>query len=85
MHRGLLWDDRILKEESVMSTIPTQKRRPWLGVKQAAKADRPVVTTDEQIKRRAHEIYLVRGGKPGEPLQDWLQAEKELRARLPHR
>ena len=68
-----------------MSTIATQKKGSWLGGQQAAQADRPVVITEEQIKRRAHEIYLVRGGKPGDPLQDWLQAEKELRARLPHR
>ena len=67
-----------------MSTIATQKKGSWLGGQKAAKADRPVVITDEQIKRRAHEIYLVRGGKPGDPLLDWLQAEKELRARLSH-
>jgi len=67
-----------------MSTIATQKKGSRLGGQKAVKADRPVVITDEQIKRRAHEIYLVRGGKPGNPLLDWLQAEKELRARLPH-
>ena len=67
-----------------MSTIATQKKGSWLGGRHAAKADRPVVITEEQIKRRAHEIYLVRGGKPGDPLQDWLQAEKELRARPSH-
>jgi Protein of unknown function (DUF2934) len=67
-----------------MSTIATQKKGSWLGGQQAAKADRPVVITDEQIKCRAHEIYLVRGGKPGNPLLDWLQAEKELNADLSH-
>ncbi|MBV8377702.1 MAG: DUF2934 domain-containing protein [Verrucomicrobia bacterium] len=34
--------------------------------------------TREQIARRAYEIHLTRGGSPGDPEQDWLQAEKEL-------
>jgi hypothetical protein len=34
--------------------------------------------TPEQIQARAYEIYLQRGGAPGDPLQDWLQAENEL-------
>ena len=67
-----------------MSTIATQKKASGLGGQKAVKADRPAVITDEQVKRRAHEIYLVRGGKPGNPLLDWLQAEKELNANLSH-
>jgi hypothetical protein len=31
-----------------------------------------------EIERRAYEIYLVRGGKDGHAVDDWLQAEKEL-------
>jgi hypothetical protein len=33
----------------------------------------------EQIQARAYEIYLARGGRPGSPEADWLQAERELR------
>ncbi len=33
---------------------------------------------DEEIKRRAYEIYLERGEQPGRELDDWLQAEREL-------
>ena len=33
---------------------------------------------DEEIKRRAYEIYLTRDGQPGGELDDWLQAEREL-------
>ena len=36
--------------------------------------------TPEQIRRRAHEIYLARGGAAGRELDDWLQAERELQA-----
>ena len=32
---------------------------------------------DEQIRRRAYEIYLERGEQPGCELDDWLQAERE--------
>ena len=33
---------------------------------------------DEEIRRRAYEIYLERGEQPGRELNDWLQAEREL-------
>ena len=32
----------------------------------------------DAIARRAYEIYLERGGAPGDPLDDWLRAEREL-------
>jgi len=34
---------------------------------------------DEEIRRRAYEIYLERGEQPGRELDDWLQAERELK------
>jgi hypothetical protein len=40
------------------------------------------LSLEEQIRRRAHELSLLRGDKPGSALDDWLQAETEiLRAR----
>jgi hypothetical protein len=33
---------------------------------------------DDEIRHRAYEIYLERGGEPGRELDDWLQAEREL-------
>jgi hypothetical protein len=35
--------------------------------------------TEEEIAVRAYHIYLERGGAEGEPLDDWLEAERELR------
>src|SRR5260221_14143206 len=32
----------------------------------------------EEIARRAHELYLKRGGEHGKNVQDWVRAEKEL-------
>ena len=35
--------------------------------------------TFEEIRKRAFEIYVARGGAPGDPVNDWLRAERELR------
>jgi len=34
--------------------------------------------SEDEIRRRAHEICRARGEAPGDELQDWLQAEREL-------
>ena len=38
--------------------------------------------THEQISRRAHEIWLKRGSKPGQDEQNWLEAEAQLKAEM---
>jgi hypothetical protein len=35
---------------------------------------------DEEIRRRAYEVYLERGEQSGTEQDDWLQAERELEA-----
>ena len=32
----------------------------------------------DEISRRVYEIYLERGGLPGQEVEDWLQAEREI-------
>jgi Protein of unknown function (DUF2934) len=32
----------------------------------------------DEIRRRAYEIYVERGGLPGQELEDWLQAGREI-------
>jgi len=39
------------------------------------------VNLDDEIRHRAYEIYLERSGTAGDPHQDWLMAEREIRAR----
>jgi len=39
--------------------------------------------TTEQIRDRAFEIYVSRGNAPGDELQDWLLAERELFSKQP--
>lgn len=36
--------------------------------------------SEQQIAKRAHELYLERGAEEGHDLDDWLQAERELKA-----
>ena len=43
------------------------------------KVDSKPIPTEEQIRQRAHKIYLRRGCQEGLELDDWLQAEAELR------
>ncbi len=38
--------------------------------------------TPEQIRQRAHEIYVAHGGAEGMALNDWLMAEQELKRKL---
>jgi hypothetical protein len=35
----------------------------------------------EEIRQRAYEIHVERGGAYGQDLEDWLQAEVELKAK----
>jgi len=36
----------------------------------------------EEIRIRAYEIYIERGGQPGHDLDDWFQAERELEPKV---
>jgi len=45
----------------------------------AVHSDEPRIN---RIARRAHEIYLGRGGEHGKSLDDWLQAEREVDAAI---
>jgi hypothetical protein len=39
-----------------------------------------VTVTDTDVARRAYDLYLARGCEHGHDVDDWLQAEQELRA-----
>ena len=36
------------------------------------------LSPQEKIAHRAYEIYLERNGAPGNPLEDWVRAEREV-------
>ena len=65
-----------------MSSKPNRKRISEIqATTQVETGEVSVVnsTRDEEIRRRAYEIYLERGEQPGRELDDWLQAERELK------
>ena len=37
------------------------------------------ISLEERIRRRAYELYVQRGSQSGSELDDWLQAEEEIR------
>jgi DUF2934 family protein len=46
---------------------------------QASAATLPqVFASQDQIRERAFEIYKKRGSKPGNDMQDWLRAERQI-------
>jgi hypothetical protein len=44
-----------------------------------ARVDAPAIS-EHDIACRAYDLYLARGQEPGRQLDDWLQAEQELRS-----
>ena len=40
--------------------------------------------TDQDISRLAYQIYESRRGNGGSPLEDWLEAERQLRSTTTH-
>jgi len=40
-------------------------------------------TSLDAIQRRAYELFVARGKKPGHEMEDWLQAENEMRHKHP--
>lgn len=48
-------------------------------LKQPTQARPGYEPTEEEIRQRAYEIYLARDERPGNEIEDWLNAEAELR------
>jgi DUF2934 family protein len=53
-------------------TTATRRQTPALAVMKSAP------DLQEQIRRRAHELYEQRGRDEGHELEDWLRAESEV-------
>ena len=54
-----------------MSKVMTQEK---------TETQAPATPTNEDIAKRAYELFLQRGSNPGYELEDWRQAEAELTA-----
>jgi CheY-like chemotaxis protein len=66
--------------KSGANTYDTMKtRRQGNTTQEKTKKTSGVPPTIEEIRQRAHEIFISRGGTPGNELDDWLRAEQELK------
>jgi hypothetical protein len=62
-------------------TVKASKTSAPLEVKIGAAPKTLGAPTSEVIAKRAYELYLARGRQGGHEIEDWMQAETELRAR----
>ena len=63
----------VSKAKMIGSTDATQPETPF------EETDGLLISTREQeIRHRAYQIFLERGGQPGDEVEDWLQAERDL-------
>ena len=74
--------------EDTATAVPAPKPRRAKATEGARPADAPVVQdesarwtpSEADIRLRAYERYLERGGGHGMDFEDWLHAEQELKA-----
>jgi hypothetical protein len=57
--------------------MPKSKTASAPATKKAKKATSQ--PTSDEIALHAYHIYLERGSTPGDPMEDWLRAERELK------
>jgi len=73
----------LIGREGKQAMAETPKRRPTTKragrVKEGRPVHGPAAPSDEEVRRRAYELYRERGEEPGHELDDWTRAERELR------
>ena len=70
-----------LQAKEHLSLRPRPNSATQAEAAETSAADSPQL---EEIRIRAYEIYIERGGQPGHDLDDWLQAERELEPKVRH-
>lgn len=63
-----------------METKP-KGREPVNHPAAASEPAGPGQPDDREISAQAYRIYEARGGRPGNPIMDWLEAERALQGR----
>jgi hypothetical protein len=61
------------------SDVPVDREAAPQADGSAGEQHREVLGDEEQIRARAYELYLERGGGPSDEMEDWLRAEREYR------
>ena len=68
-----------LAVEAVKALAPVEVPKKAPAAQTPAK--KATMNLDEEIRRRAYELFLQRNGAAGDPNHDWLIAEREVRSR----
>jgi len=63
-----------------MAKAKTAKKRAKVSKRASKPRGKPTIVAHDDVARRAYALYLARGCVHGHDIDDWLQAERELRA-----
>jgi len=66
--------------------MPSRSKQPSKKRSRSTRPARrksPPAPTEDEVRSLAYRIYQARGAQPGHELEDWLQAERELRGEAP--
>ena len=75
---------RVPKKTETTPTVRVKRTRRASDSPATTPVDTPAMTpviSEAEISRRAYQLYQARGGANGSPLEDWLEAERQLSAR----
>jgi len=68
--------------ETNLTTMPTTASTTTAASPELKKFAPPIpINVEEEIRRRAYELYMQRGCTPGQDHSDWVEAEREIMAR----
>jgi hypothetical protein len=68
-------------ESDTFAANPESGDQPMADIPPDAAAEPNDQPSEDEIRRRAYELYLERGGGHGMHFEDWVRAEEELRNR----
>jgi hypothetical protein len=75
-------DESERPKQKPVSAAPRRTRRAGAAASRAKRTAPPALPTampgEEQIRLRAYHFYLERAGLPGDPVADWIRAERDL-------
>jgi len=65
-----------------LTTMPQAAPSMTVAAPEYKKHAAPIpINVEEEIRRRAYELYVERGCTPGQDHSDWVEAEREVMAR----
>jgi hypothetical protein len=73
-------ESKTVPETKAESHVPKESRKIEV-VKNGPRKNVVPINLEDEIRRRAYEIFQQRGSAPGSEAEDWLTAEREVRLR----